>query len=289
MTTSVEERLARDVHRHSPTPLHAQIKVAVLLGIEQGWLRPGSQLPHERCLAEAMGVSLAPVRQAMLDLTKQGYVDRTRGKGTFVRARRMVEKIHILGSFHDSMREQGLVPRVDVLGSTIEEPPDEVGQALELSGREAWCLRRLALLEDVPVALLTAWLPERLHRGMAGRNLGEGSLYDALAEVHGVEMTTADNIVEVGRAGLEDADLMALTPGSPLLKVLGVTRDQGDRLVEYSVVLYRPEHFRFAIESRRGGMHASPADERTRREATHPLTREPATRAPSTVPGEEKQ
>jgi GntR family transcriptional regulator len=256
VTTSVEERLAREVNRHSPTPLHHQIKVAVLQGIEQGWLRPGSQLPRERRLAEALGVSLAPVRQAMVDLTKEGYVDRTRGKGTFVRERKLVEKIQILGSFHGSMRSQGLTPTVRVLSSSIEKAPEPVADALGLKGKhEAWCLRRLAVLDDVPVALLHAWLPARNHKGMAGHDLGEGSLYDALAEVHGIEMTSADNIVEVGRAGLEDADLLALTPGSPLLEVVGVTRDQTERPVEYSRVLYRPEHFRFAIESRRGEHH----------------------------------
>ena len=255
-TATVEERLSRGVHRHSPTPLHHQIKVAVLQGIEQGWLRPGTQLPRERRLAEALGVSLAPVRQAMVDLTKEGYVDRTRGKGTFVRERKLVEKIQILGSFHGSMRQQGLDPRVRVLDSRVEEAPVPVADALKLRGRrEAWCLRRLAVLDDVPVALLTAWLPSRYQRGMAGHDLGEGSLYDALADVHGLEMTSADNIVEVGRAGLDDADLLALTPGSPLLEVVGVTRDQQDRPVEYSRVLYRPEHFRFAIESRRGEHH----------------------------------
>src|SRR3954468_8269890 len=115
---TIEERLAAEVHRHSPTPLHHQIKVAVLLGIEQGWLRPGSQLPRERRIAEALGVSLAPVRQAMVDLTKEGFVDRTRGKGTFVRERKLVEKIQILGSFHASMRLHGLEPMVRVLSSS---------------------------------------------------------------------------------------------------------------------------------------------------------------------------
>jgi GntR family transcriptional regulator len=253
---AVEQRLASVVHRHSPTPLHHQIKVAVLQGIEQGWLRPGSQLPRERKLAEALGVSLAPVRQAMVDLTKEGYVDRTRGKGTFVRERKLVEKIQILGSFHGSLSQQGLSPLVRVLSSHIESAPGDVAKALGLRGRrEAWCLRRLAILDGVPAALLTAWLPSRYQKGMASRDLGDGSLYDALAEVHGLEMTSADNLVEVGRAGLDDADLLELTPGSPLLEVVGVTRDQKERPVEYSRVLYRPERFRFAIESRRRDNH----------------------------------
>ena len=91
-----------------------------------------------------------------------------------------------------------------------------MAEALKLPGRRrVWCLRRLAILDDVPVALLAAWLPRGYQKGMAARDFGEGSLYDALAEVHGVEMTSADNLVEVGRAGLDDADLLAAHPRQP--------------------------------------------------------------------------
>jgi GntR family transcriptional regulator len=248
---SVRSRLAAAVHRHSPVPLHHQIKIAVLQGLEQGWLHPGEQLPRERELAEALGVSLAPVRQAMGELTKEGYVDRTRGKGTFIRDRKLVEKIQILGSFHDSVSRPGLNVAVKVLSSEFTRPPHIVAAALGLRSQDAWCLRRLALLEGDPLALLTAWLPPRYARGVSDLDLGDGSLYEALARVHGVEMTSADNVVEVDRAGLDQAELLSLAPGSPVLRVIGITRDQQDRPVEYSDVLYRPERFRFAIESRR--------------------------------------
>jgi GntR family transcriptional regulator len=250
---AVSTRLAAAVHRHSPVPLHHQIKVAVLQGVEEGWLQPGAQLPRERALADALGVSLAPVRQAMADLTKEGYVDRTRGKGTFVRDRKLVEKIQILGSFHDSVRRQGLDTAVQVLTSEFVKPPHEIATALALRGQQAWCLRRLALLDGEPLALLTAWLPPRYARGVRDLDLGAGSLYEALAEVHGTAMTSADNVVEVDRAGLGDAELLGLAPGSPVMRVIGITRNQQNRPVEYSDVLYRPERFRFAIESRRPG------------------------------------
>ena len=184
---AVRLRLAAAVHRHSPVPLHHQIKVAVLQGVEEGWLQPGEQLPRERELAQALGVSLAPVRQAMSDLTKEGYVDRTRGKGTFVRDRKLVEKIQILGSFHDSVRLAGLDSTVRVLTSEFVDPPHEIAVALALRGQQAWQLRRLALLDGEPLALLTAWLPPRYARGEIGLDLGEGSLYEALASVHGVD------------------------------------------------------------------------------------------------------
>jgi GntR family transcriptional regulator len=254
----VRSRLAAAVRRHSPIPLHHQIKIAVLEGVEQGWLQPGAQLPRERELAEALGVSLAPVRQAMADLAKEGYVDRGRGKGTFIRDRKLVEKIQILGSFHESVSRPGLSLTVKVLSSELTQAPHQIAAALALRGQEAWCLRRLASIEGDPVALLTAWLPPKYAIGVADLDLGTGSLYQALAQVHGVEMTSADNVVEVDRAGLDQAELLGLAPGSPVLRVIGVTRNQRDRPVEYSDVLYRPERFRFAIESRRSAPAVRP-------------------------------
>ena len=87
----------------------------------------------------------------MVDLTKEGYVDRTRGKGTFVRERKLVEKIQILGSFHASMERQGLRPTVTVLSSDVGPAPEDVATALPARARSAWCLRRLAMLDDDPL------------------------------------------------------------------------------------------------------------------------------------------
>jgi GntR family transcriptional regulator len=92
-------------------------------------------------------------------------------------------------------------------------------------------------------------------------DLGSGSLYQALADVHGVEMTSADNVIEVDRVNIDTGELLGLAPGSPVLRVVGVTRDQDGRPVEYSDVLYRPERFKIAIESsapRRRRRHGSP-------------------------------
>src|SRR5262249_30208111 len=157
----VRSRLSAAVRRHSPMPLHHQIKVAVLEGVEQGWLEPGAQLPRERELAQTLGVSLAPVRQAMADLTREGYVERIRGRGSFVRDRKLVEKIQILGSFHQSVNRQGLNVDVKVLGSDVTRPPHVVDVALTLRGRAAWCLRRFGSIDGGPLALLTARPPPR--------------------------------------------------------------------------------------------------------------------------------
>ena len=49
-----------------------------------GELRPGDQLPTEAELCERLGVSRAPVRQAMADLSRDGLIYRRAGAGSFV-------------------------------------------------------------------------------------------------------------------------------------------------------------------------------------------------------------
>jgi len=96
------------VNRASPIPLHVQIRNILLAQIEDGRLAPGAQIPRERELGERFGVSLAPVRQALLDLAKEGYLQRVQGRGTFVRRTKVEQKIAILSSFTESLRAEGV-------------------------------------------------------------------------------------------------------------------------------------------------------------------------------------
>lgn len=72
------------VNRDSPIPLYYQLKVYFKDQMESGLLHPGDRLPTEMDLCRQFGVSRAPVRQALTDLAKEGYVYRRPGRGTFV-------------------------------------------------------------------------------------------------------------------------------------------------------------------------------------------------------------
>lgn len=252
LTDDLARRFGAAVQRQSPVPLHHQIKLALLNGMEEGWLEPGRRLPRERELAGLLGVSLAPLRQAMADLSKEGYLDRARGRGTFVRERKVLEKIAVLGSFHDGLRWHGIEPQMNVVVNEMTVSPSRVSTALGLRGGRVWSLRRIAAIGGEPVALLAAWMPARYATGLrTGRDFAQQSLYAGLAEVHGAVMTAADSLIEVVRPGVGDAEQLGVVPGSPVLKVVGITSDQNGRRVEYSEVLYDPDRFRFSVESRR--------------------------------------
>jgi GntR family transcriptional regulator, transcriptional repressor for pyruvate dehydrogenase complex len=66
--------------------LYTRIAAHVRELIEGGRLQPGERLPAERELAERLGVSRIPVREAMRTLAAQGLIEIRHGQGTFVSA-----------------------------------------------------------------------------------------------------------------------------------------------------------------------------------------------------------
>ena len=65
-------------------PLYKQIYEQLLSDIQNGKYPPGSQLPTEKELAQAYGVSRITSKRALTQLAEEGLVDRIRGRGSFV-------------------------------------------------------------------------------------------------------------------------------------------------------------------------------------------------------------
>src|SRR5437016_7623225 len=118
------------VNRDSPVPLHHQVRNYLLGSIERGELLPGQQLLQEKEYAARFGISLAPVRQAILDLVKEGYLYRVPGRGTFVREQKVEEKISILSSFTESMRAKGLSADLRVVEQSVGKTPPHINALL---------------------------------------------------------------------------------------------------------------------------------------------------------------
>src|SRR5438067_8596029 len=245
--------LSLSISRGSPVPLHHQLRHELQSQIERGTLRPGQQIPHERQYAAHLGISLAPVRQALLDLVRQGYLLRVRGKGTFVRDDKVVEKISLLGSFTESLRGQGLEPEITVIRAGNQAPPADVREVFEGKPRRLFRLDRLASVAGGPVALLTAWLSPARFPGLAAQDFTQVALYATLERLYGVQMGRAMSTIEVVQAKDEEAGLLQIPPGASALQVLGTTFDQDDRATEVSRVLYRADRFKFSLESHRVG------------------------------------
>src|SRR5512133_3023990 len=71
-----------------PQRLYRQIAEQVRSLIGRGEFQPGSRLPAERDLAKQLGVSRPSVREALIALEVEGWVEVRTGSGVYVLARR---------------------------------------------------------------------------------------------------------------------------------------------------------------------------------------------------------
>ncbi len=179
--------------------------------IEEGKIRSGDAFPPERELATQFGVSLAPVRQAILDLVNEGVLYRVRGKGTFLRESSLVENVSILSSFTASMRDRGLDVEMRLLRQQKVRVPRGIVHALGTGERMAILLERLALVEDEPVALFASHLSPKRFPDVGARLVRRGSLLSVLEEDFDVVPVRADTIVEVGRCTTAQSGLLQRT------------------------------------------------------------------------------
>jgi DNA-binding GntR family transcriptional regulator len=219
--------------------------------IEEGEVGVGDALPPERDLAAQFGVSLAPVRQAILDLVKEGVFYRVRGKGTFVREPSLVEHVSILSSFTECMRAKGLEVQMRLLRKQKVRARREVAAALGTGERTTVVLERLALVQDEPVALFASFLSPKRFPGVAAKLAKRGSLSAVLEDDFGTIPVRADTVVEVGRCTTAQSALLRIAAGSPLLIARGTSFDGANRAVEHFDVHYRADRIRLRLDSHR--------------------------------------
>jgi GntR family transcriptional regulator len=229
----------------SRIPMYFRIQQNILEQIQNGSLKPAQQLPTEIELAQQYQVSRITAKRALDELVRQGRAFRQRGRGTFV-AQTQIRDISGFGSFSEDMRARGLVPGAQVLTFKEVEPDLEIQTRLQLTQDEhVYQLKRLRLANDEPVAVEMAYLPCRLCPGLINEDFNNRSLYAILAEKYQIVPTWADAEFEARMATKEEAFLLKLEVGKPVLSARRVTFSANYDVIEAVNSVYRGDRFTF--------------------------------------------
>jgi GntR family transcriptional regulator len=226
-------------------PMYYRIQQAVLEQIQDGLLQPGGLLPSEADLAQQYQVSRITAKRALDELVRQGRAFRSQGRGTFV-AQPRIREISGFRSFSEDIRARGFLPSSRVLEFSETNPEPAVRQRLHLpEGEHVFGLKRLRLASNEPVAVETAYLPCRICPGLIQEDLAGGSLYSILMEKYQIVPTWADAEIEADAASKEEAALLKLKAGTPVLAARRVTYTVNYDAIETVVSVYRGDRFTF--------------------------------------------
>jgi GntR family transcriptional regulator len=227
------------------SPLYFCIQQNILEQIQAGKLPPGVQLPSEADLARQYQVSRITAKRALDELVRQGRAYRQQGRGTFV-AQARIREISGFRSFSDDIRARGFNPSSQILDFREVEPAPELRLRLHISeGEHVFLLKRLRLADQEPVAIETACLPCRLFPGLLLEDLAGGSLYRLMTDKYHYAPTWADAEIEALLPSMEQARLLGLKAGMPVLVAHRVTYSEDYDAIESVDSVYRGDRFTF--------------------------------------------
>ncbi len=238
------------VNKDSFVPIYRQIAEALRSAITKGHLKPGELLPSEREIATALGVAKMTVRQALLELKREGLIHRHRGLGTFVAFPRFEHRLSRLMSFSEDIKLRGMKPGSRILSFGYIPSDGTIASHLGIEeGRNVLRICRLRLIDDQPVGIHDAYLPNDIPISQDELEKRE-SLY-ALLEEKGFQLVEADETIEAVPAEPMQAKLLGLNAGDPLLKVVRTVFSNHRRPIEYVIALYRSDLYRYSTHLKR--------------------------------------
>jgi GntR family transcriptional regulator len=237
---------------HGPVPLWSQIADRLRAALEQGAFSPGDRLPSETELNQVFGVSRSTARAALDKLETEGHIMRRSGKGSIVLAPQVNQPLNLLSSFAEDMRARGLVP--SYLTRSVERvaAPTEVAEALDIAPNEALgMIDRLLLANGVVIGLSLSWLSPKVVDVAAlptRVELNSGSLYRWIEQRCGIRIAAGSEFIEAVIASESVASSLEIAAGAAVLVARRISRAQEGHPIEYAILHYRADLYRFHIE-----------------------------------------
>ena len=233
------------------SPLYQQIKGLILQSLQQAEWKPGEVIPSEFDLAARFKVSQGTVRKAIDELAAENLLVRRQGRGTFVatHAEQHVQYrfLKLLPDTGDA-RVEGPAQRRVIDCRRVRANAD-VARALALrSGDAVMQARRILSFAGVPTILEDIWLPGQAFKGLTAEQLAnyQGPTYAMFELDFGVRMVRAEEKIRAVLPDEEQAQLLQITPVTPLLSVERIAYTYNDVPMELRRGLYRTDthHYR---------------------------------------------
>lgn len=204
------------------------------------------RLPTERELAGMYGVSRTTVRQVLDGLEHAGLIRRRRGRtgGTFATRGRVDIDFGNLPGIPSYLRAQGFRAGVHVVSARMIPADSVTAEALRIpAGALVHDVIRVRLADEMRISLEHARFPVALFPDLLSERLDD-SIYELMAQRYGLSAVKAVERLVAVLADADQAALLGVEVGGPLMAIERVAFDGADQPLEYSTDLFRGDRTR---------------------------------------------
>lgn len=239
----------KTVDRNSPVPLYYQVKQSLLEKLENGTWKPGDLVPSEQELQETYGVSRITVRQALAELTHEGRFERHRGQGTFVANKQLVHNPSKRISITELMREQGIEPEWKIRQRDFVTPLPNIAETLGIrSNSKVYFVDFLLSADKEPIGRHLTYLTKPVAESGAVASLSDDDLGAFFRTLPNREGTQVSRTIQSVPASSEEAKLLKVRAGFPILSIEVTYSDANGVPFEHLRANYRGDRFRFQLD-----------------------------------------
>lgn len=229
-----------------PEAVYTQIADELRSQIQTGVLRPGDDVPTESELAERWRTSRGPIRNALATLKSEGLIDTGRGRPARVVSQKASQAVDISVPFTRWARELGVTPGA----RTQELSLRRAGDRAELLGVSPddiiVSVVRLRLLDGRPTMLERLFFTEAVGRTLFAVDPDEISITEYLGSL-GHPIVGLQHQIDAVAADEQDATLLQVPQGTPILRLSRISRDADGLIFEASEDRYLSEVVRFTV------------------------------------------
>lgn len=229
-------------------PLYSQIRELLIGRMVSGDWRPGHMLPSEFKIAEEYGVSQGTVRKAIEDMEVERLVVRRQGKGTFVIARSLPSThFHFFRLTPDNGSK--LPPSGNRTLFIRKEPAtaDEIKTLSLKHDAQVYRFHRVRSFNNLPTMIEQIVLPESIFPNFdeVYRADPQPQVYLFFERKFGVVVSKAEEQVRAIAATEEEASVLDLLAGTPLLRIDRVGYGIGDRPIEIRALICHTANYHY--------------------------------------------
>jgi len=210
--------------------------------VSDGTHAAGRLLPSEADLGAEFDASRVTIRRALESLRDEGLVDARQGFGWFVSAAPLRQSLGRLATIEAQLAEGGIRPERRILEFAFERASRDVREVL--GAEQVLRVRRLNLADGEPFAVVTVWCRSELGQHLSRADVERSPFYELLD----VPLKGATQTIGADAAGSEDARLLQVPVGSPVLRCTRVTTDTDGRAVLLSEHVFAAHRTEFVVD-----------------------------------------